>query len=296
MVQNSAIGQAAITLDSVQPARRGLALYFAILIPITALLEGIIISRGEFAPWVLFLMFTPTLASVIARLTLREGFGDVSFRVGGRRGVQAILLALILPVIVGLVAYGIAWSIGLAEFTPPAASTFPGITNPLALLGLQFVSVLNIGFLIALLLAAGEEIGWRGYMLTRLIDARVPQPVLVSGLIWGLWHVPLILSGLYAAGPNPLVSALWFMVAITVSSFLYAKLRLATGSIWPVIMLHGAWNNTIQSVFDGSTSGEGATFWVGESGILVMLTIIVVVVLLARTWRADAVSSQNEVT
>jgi len=285
-----------MTVKAVQQARRGLALYFAILIPITALLEGIMIARGEFVPWVLLLMFTPTLASVIARLTLREGFGDVSFRVGGRRGVQAILLALILPVIVGLVAYGIAWSIGLAELTPPAASTFPGITNPLALLGLQFVSVLNIGFLIALLLAAGEEIGWRGYMLTRLIDARVPQPVLVSGLIWGLWHVPLILSGLYAAGPNPLVSALWFMVAITVSSFLYAKLRLATGSIWPVIMLHGAWNNTIQSVFDGSTSGEGATFWVGESGILVMLTIIVVVVLLARTWRADAVSSQNEVT
>ncbi|MEZ4621147.1 MAG: CPBP family intramembrane glutamic endopeptidase [Caldilineaceae bacterium] len=127
--------------------------------------------------------------------------------------------------------------------------------------------------------------GWRGYMLTRLIDARIPQPVLVSGLIWGVWHLPLILSGLCAAGPNPLVSALWFMVAITVASFLYAKLRLATGSISLVIMLHGAWNSTIQSVFDVSTSGEHATLWVGESGILVMLTIIPVVALLARTWR-----------
>ncbi|MEZ4710104.1 MAG: CPBP family intramembrane glutamic endopeptidase [Caldilineaceae bacterium] len=244
------------------------------------------IRTGNFMPWVLFWMFTPTVASVIARLTLHEGFGDVSFRVGGRRGVQAILLALILPVIVGLVAYGVAWSVGLAEFTPPGSSTFPAITNPLARLGLQFVSVMNIGFLIDLVLAAGEEIGWRGYMLTRLIDARIPQPVLISGLIWGMWHLPLILSGLYAAGPNPLVSALWFMVAITVASFLYAKLRLATGSIWPVIMLHGAWNSTIQSVFDGSTSGERATLWVGESGILVMLTIIAVVVLLSRTWRS----------
>jgi membrane protease YdiL (CAAX protease family) len=78
------------------------------------------------------------------------------------------------------------------------------------------------------------------------------------------------------------------MVAITVASFLYAHLRLATGSIWPVIILHGAGNSTIQSVFDVSTSGEGATFWVGESGILVMLTIIVAVVLLARIWRSDA--------
>lgn len=290
-MQNIATLQAHTAADSVQRARQGLLRYFAVLIPVTALLEGIMISRGEFTPWVLLLMLTPTLASVITRLTLREGFGDVSFDLGSRRGLQGMLLALILPVIVGLVAYGIAWSIGLAEFTPPASATFPRVTNPLALLGLQFVSVLNIGFLIALVLAAGEEIGWRGYMLTRLIDARVPQPVLVSGLIWGLWHLPLILSGLYAAGPNPLLSALWFMVAITVSSFLYARLRLATGSIWPVIMLHGAWNSTIQSVFDVSISGEGATFWVGESGILVMLTIIVVVVLLARTWRADAGSA-----
>ncbi len=295
-MQTTAISQTQPAVEPVQKARRGLLLYFAILIPITALLEGIMILRGQFEPWVILLMFTPTLASVIARLTLREGFSDVSFRVGGRRGVQAILLALILPVIVGVIAYGVAWSVGLAEFTPPDSSTFPAVTNPLARLGLQFVSVLNVGFLIALVLAAGEEIGWRGYMLTRLIDARVPQPVLVSGLIWGIWHLPLILSGLYAAGPNPLLSALWFLVAITVSSFLYARLRLATGSIWPVIMLHGAWNSTIQSVFDGSTSGERATVWVGESGILVMLTIIIVVVLLTRVWRPAAENSARELT
>lgn len=288
MLQNSAILPTAVALDSVQQARGGLIRYFAMLIPVTAVLEGIMIVRGDFVPWVMFLMFAPTLAAVFARLTGREGFADVSFRLGGWRGVQASLLALILPLIVGLVAYGVAWSVGLAEFTPPGSPTFPAVTNRLALLGLQFVSVLNIGFLVSLVLAAGEEIGWRGYMLTRLIDARVPQPVLVSGLIWGLWHLPLILSGLYAAGPNPLLSALWFMVAITVSAFLYAKLRLATGSIWPVIILHGAWNSIIQSVFDASTSGERATLWVGESGILVMLTIIVVVVLLARTWRSDA--------
>lgn len=285
MMQNSVILPAEVTVDSVQQARSGLIRYFAILIPVTALFEGIMIARGEFVPWVMLLMLTPALASVVARLMGREGFGDVSFRLGGRRGAQAILLALILPVIVGLVAYGIAWAVGLAEFTPPSSAMFPAVTNPLALLGLQFVSVWNVGALIGLVLAAGEEIGWRGYMLTRLIDAGVPQPVLVSGLIWGTWHLPLILSGLYAAGPNPLISALWFMVAITVAAYLYARFRLVTGSIWPVIILHEVWNNVIQDVFDVSTSGERATFWVGESGVLVMLMVIVVVVLLTRVWQ-----------
>jgi CAAX protease family protein len=34
----------------------------------------------------------------------------------------------------------------------------------------------------------------------------VPYPVLASGLIWGLWHIPLIVAGIYAAGPYPALS------------------------------------------------------------------------------------------
>jgi hypothetical protein len=63
-------------------------------------------------------MWTPAAASVVARLWLHEGFGDVSFRVGGRRGWKAIGMALVFPIIIGLVAYGIAWATGLVQFNP----------------------------------------------------------------------------------------------------------------------------------------------------------------------------------
>jgi len=125
------------------------------------------------------------------------------------------------------------------------------------------------------LLAAGEEIGWRGYMLTRLIDAGVvPRPVLASGLIWGLWHVPLVLAGIYAAGPSPALSAVLIMVSITSFGYVIARLRLETGSIWPAIILHSSWNSIIQGPFDGATTGTGATLWVGESGLLTALTLV----------------------
>jgi hypothetical protein len=126
--------------------------------------------------------------------------------------------------------------------------------------------------------AAGEEIGWRGYMLTRLIDAGVPRPILASGIIWGLWHVPLILGGVYLVGPPPIVAALLWMVTATAFSFVFARLRLETGTVWPAIMLHSAWNAIIQSAFDPASKGTGAELWIGESGILVALTMIVAAV------------------
>jgi uncharacterized protein len=123
------------------------------------------------------------------------------------------------------------------------------------------------------LFAAGEELGWRGYMLTRLIDAGVPRPILASGLIWGLWHIPLVLAGLYAAGSSPVLSAVLLMVTATSFSYVLARMRLETGSIWPAIILHGAWNSIIQTAFDPATA-PGAKLWVGESGILTALTLV----------------------
>jgi len=214
---------------------------------LSALFDVLVIA---FSPsWIMARMFAPAAASVVARLVLREGFADVSFRFGGRRTWKMILLAVLFPIIVGLVAYGIAWATSLAQFDPqPVAwlASFVGDTaSPVTLFVVLLALTATIGSIIGALFAAGEEIGWRGYMLTRLIDAGVPRPILVSGLIWALWHIPLILAGVYVAGTSPIVSALIFMVSATSFGFVIARMRLETGSIWPAIVLHGSWNSII---------------------------------------------------
>ncbi len=261
-------------------ARRGLILYFALLVPLSALLEGLIIRTHNLV-WALVLMWVPTLASVVARLTLREGFADVSFRLGGRRGWHSLGFALSFPVVVGLVAYGAAWASGLAQFVGPTQALGRPVP-PLLGFAIALLFAGTIDLLPNVLLAAGEEIGWRGYMLTRLIDAGVPRPVLVSGLIWGGWHVPVILAGLYAAGPIPLLSAALFMGALISVSYVFARLRLATGSVWSAIVLHGAWNSVIQGPFDGATAGAARLLWTGESGMLVVLTLVLATIIVAR--------------
>jgi uncharacterized protein len=119
-------------------------------------------------------------------------------------------------------------------------------------------------------------------MLTRLIDAGVPRPVLVSGLIQGLWHIPLVLTGLYAAGPPPAVSALLLMGTVTSFGFVLARMHLETGSVWPAIVLHAAWNSIIQTAFDPATAGSRAALWTGESGILTLLALVVAAIIYSR--------------
>jgi membrane protease YdiL (CAAX protease family) len=262
-------------------ARRGLIIYFAVLVPLSAVFEALMISGS--LSWVLALMWTPAAASVVARLALHEDFGDVSFRVGGRRGWKAIGLALVFPIIIGLVAYGIAWATGLVQFNPKViklAAGYVGETaSPIAVFMINIVVAATIITIYSVRTAAGEEIGWRGYMLTRLVDAGLPKPILTSGLIWGLWHVPLILGGVYLVGPPPLLAAVLWMVTATAFSFVFARLRLETGSVWPAITLHSAWNAIIQAAFDPASAGARAELWIGESGILVALTLIVAAVL-----------------
>lgn len=249
-------------------ARRGLAIFFPLVIVFEAVVVTIMIVTEQYL-WVFALMWSVTLASVIARLVLREGFADISFRLRlGRRTGYWFVVALLYPQVVGAVAFGIAWLTGITPFTPPPGGFWMGL-----------LVASTIGTLVGCLSAAGEEIGWRGYMLTRLIDAGVPRPVLVSGVIWGLWHTPLIFVGLlFAEHPSQLVAALVFVVSATATAFVLARARLESGSIWPCILLHGAYNTVIQSAYwaAASSGGPEAAIWIDvEAGLLVMATLIV---------------------
>jgi CAAX protease family protein len=277
-------------------ARRGLTIYFAVLVPLSTMFEALMIKGSS--SWVWALMWTPAAASVVARLVLREGFGDVSFRVGGRRGCKVIELALIFPIVLGIIAYGIAWMTGLVQFDPRpiglVAGYIPEGTSPAVVFLINVAVAATIVTIYSARTAAGEEIGWRGYMLSRLIDAGVPNPILTSGLIWGLWHVPLIMGGVYLVGPPRFLAALLWMITATAFSFVFARVRLDTGSVWPAITLHSAWNAIIQAAFDPASHGARAELWIGESGILVALIMIVAAIVFSCgrwTIRRDPVAA-----
>ncbi len=105
---------------------------------------------------------------------------------------------------------------------------------------------LLIGPFINVLFAAGEEIGWRGYLYPALAQRIRPgRAAILSGAIWGLWHAPIIAMGHnYGIGYFgwPVTGILAMIVFCIGFGCFFAWLRERTGSVWPAALAHGALN------------------------------------------------------
>lgn len=239
-------------------------------------------------PYILLLMWVPAIVSLLMRLVRREGFRGIGlglgFRGAGTRQsgslITVIAAALAFPLAVAALTYGGAWLSGLVAFHSPHSAGDPLQT----LLG-DILFAATAGTLIGIVMVAGEEIGWRGYMTEKLCQSGIKAPHTVGGLIWAAWHSPLILSGQYAAGPSPLLSAISFTVLALALHHLWSWWRLETGSLWPAIVGHSAWNSLIQHPFDGHSAGNAATLWLGDSGVLVVAAAALGVALIGRKMK-----------
>jgi membrane protease YdiL (CAAX protease family) len=98
------------------------------------------------------------------------------------------------------------------------------------------------GFTINGLFAFGEELGWRGFLWQQLRPYGVLGKVLL-GIIWGLWHAPIILLG-YNFPLHPYLGVL-FMVLLTVAlTFPLTGVADSSGSVYAPSIIHGMFNGS----------------------------------------------------
>ncbi len=190
----------------------------------------------------------PAVASgVVRKWITREGFGDAGLRLNLRRW-RYYLAGWFLPLLVvtAIVILAIALGITNPDFTleralrelTPEGTTLPSLP-PGSFVILPFQ--LMITALIATPILWGEEFGWRGYLQLRLFGNRPLLGAMVTGLIWGLWHIPINLRG-YNFPDHPVLGMLVFTVSTTMLSIIFGWLRIRTGSIWPPSLAHSATN------------------------------------------------------
>ena len=119
-----------------------------------------------------------------------------------------------------------------------------------------------------------KEIGWRGFLVPELAKwMSFRKTALVSGAIWCVWHMPPILSGSYGTTDTPRWYQIGCFSAMVLSSaVVLAWLRMKSGSIWPVTIMHATHNGVIQAFFDRITKDSGHThYFSGEFGVALVL-------------------------
>lgn len=114
----------------------------------------------------------------------------------------------------------------------------PGLAGSL---GLAFVGALIAGFTINGLFALGEEYGWRGWLADQLRPLGAVWANLIIGVLWGLWHAPLILMG-FNYGSYSVLGVGFMMAWCVAASFLLWRARQVTGSVLAAAVIHGGIN------------------------------------------------------
>ena len=281
-------------MDINKDSRNAIAIYLFITFAISSIFYVLLAGANRDTSTlglVTGLMWSPGVAAIVTSLILKRKFSGLGWRWGN---TKYQLLSYVLPIAYGALAYGVVWASGLGAFH------HRHVDSSLSMLGLVSlppglavpVYVLFTGTVVFLLphcvLALGEEIGWRGFLVPELSKTfSYTKTALISGAIWSLWHYPYILFGGYNAGAPMWYSLALFTAGIIAASFLFAWLRLKSGSLWTGVFLHASHNAFIQDVFDPLTKGTAHTkYFTGEFGLFVPLAIAVAAYLFWRR-RAD---------
>ncbi len=195
-----------------------------------------------------FAMLCPTLAVLITRRLTGEGFaltGPDSLLLGirfdGRKWIW-YLAAFVFPILYWTIGDGIWYALQPQTFDPqqPARSGLPG-TDILLIPCIGAVTAVTMSFG-----ALGEEIGWRTYLYPKLEALfGLKGSVLIGGLIWGVWHWPLIAAGHIGTGywGEPYTGFAVFTVSCVAEGCILYLVTKKSGSVWPAAFLH-SFNNT----------------------------------------------------
>jgi membrane protease YdiL (CAAX protease family) len=205
------------------------------------------------------MMWAPAVANILTRLITREGWKDLWLKPNLSKCWKYWLIAWFAPgilIVAGAVAYFLVFPQNfdaslsgfkqqLETMSAQYGTTEPLPMNPWTILIFQGVQAFLMAPVLNALFTFGEEFGWRAYLLPKLMPLGGRKAVLLSGVIWGVWHWPVILMGYnygfdYPGAPwMGLLGMVWFAIMLGI---IISWLTLRSGSVWPAVIAHGAAN------------------------------------------------------
>lgn len=208
--------------------------------------DGFIYNHMEDEPAKIYVlgvlgMLCPTVAVILTRLITKEGFKDsylgINFKGNGKYYAASVFVIFAASVINMFLAWKLYSSASFVEM-------FTNEDMP----GKIWLLIINIeGTIMMFFPAFGEEWGWRGYMMPKLIKLiGKPAAIIVGGVLWGLWHAPLTISG-HNFGTDykfyPWLGIVQMCLFCTIFNVFLTFLAERTKSVYPCAIAHGMNNN-----------------------------------------------------
>ncbi len=251
---------------------RALRLYLLLAFGLGYFWQLVIFFTGRTdSPVFPFVMMAPAASAIVTRLVAREGFRGVGW--GLRRwqyGLPALLVPLMVVAGVAVLLVGLGWAtpagrhfvfhdggvdirkVGLAFGTHTQGIRFFAVNLVVSLFGVSLVgSVFTLG----------EEFGWQGYLLPKLLERfNLTGGLMLLGVIWGYWHLPLVLMG-YNVPAHPVLGALLLMPLGTIGLGIFQGwLYLRSRCIWMPTLAHAS-TNTVAGLLFTELIVRGDEIW-----------------------------------
>lgn len=198
-------------------------------------------------------MWGPALANLLTRWITREGWQNAFLNFSVKKNWRWWLAGWFGPALLTILGCVLFFLVLPSYFDPGmqiiknqlgTGTSGPSVTQ---IVIIQTSMALLISPLLNLVSTFGEEFGWRAYLLPKLVSFGTRRALIISSLIWGVWHWPAILMGHnygleYWGYPfSGLLATLWIMFCIGV---FIGWLALRSQSVWPAVFAHGSLNGT----------------------------------------------------
>ena len=271
------------------------AAIFAVLVLCLAVGAALLIrSLGISSDPIMFSVWscTPTVATLIMLLVVtRDGYSKEGWKSLGlhRLGLNVWWIAFGATFLITVAASAVVWATPLASFALPEG----GIVDPVLSFFILFgMTVVWFGL--------AEEVGMRGYLQPRLMSLGRTPALLVVGLVFATWHMPLIFIAPaqvdFPTG-NLLLFFPLFYGTFVAASFFFGYMRIYTGSIWPASIAHAvhnaAWNVLGAVTLITVSPVLVDVYLVGDFGLLILIGTAIGAIWVGRRLKGGMDQAQS---
>ena len=217
-------------------------------------------------------MWAPGVANLLTRLITGEGWQDLYLSPHWKKGWPYWIIAWLLPpvlIVLGATAYYLVFPQHYDPTLAPLRTQLGnsgqiGVINLWSLVIVQGIGSLLLAPAVNGLFTLGEEFGWRAYLLPKLLPLGKRRAFWLTGLVWGIWHWPLVAMGFNYGldyGGWPWLGLLAMTGSCLVIGTVLAWLTLRAGSLWPAVIAHAV-TNAIAGITLVCAKGE-PHLWLG---------------------------------